>query len=50
LSDKEVAVFVMNLMMRKFENLKVYINGKFNSVERRIYGFKKGELTFYRVG
>ena len=35
LSDKEVAVFVMSLMMRRFENLKVYINGKFNSVERK---------------
>jgi len=41
LSDREVVVLVMSLMMRRFEDFKAYVDGRFNTVEKRMDGLER---------
>jgi chromosome segregation ATPase len=51
LSDREVTVLVMSLMVRRFDDLKEYVDGWFNSIERRIDGLERRmESVERRVG
>jgi hypothetical protein len=36
LSDSEVALLVMGLMLWRLDDLKIYVDGKFNAVEGRL--------------